>query len=111
MAAAAPPPHVRALPTQEEPRRDRAAEALFAARTVLVYGEIDTKLARAVSTQLLALAADGDAPIRVVVHSEGGHVEAADTISDLLSAIAPEVTMIGTGWVASAAALVYAAAK
>lgn len=90
---------------------ERAAEALFATRTILVYGEVDTKLARSVSAQLLALAASGDAPIRMIVHSQGGHVEAGDTIHDLVRAVAPEVTMIGTGWVASAGALIYVAAK
>jgi ATP-dependent Clp protease protease subunit len=90
---------------------ESAAGALFAARTVLVYGEITTQLARTVSAQLLALAASGDAPIRVVVHSQGGHVEAADTIHDLARAIAPRVIMIGSGWVVSAAALVYVAAE
>ncbi len=89
----------------------RAADALFAARTVLVYGEVDTKLARTVSAQLVALAATSDAPIRMIVHSQGGHVEAGDTIHDLVRAVAPDVTMIGTGWVASAGALIYAAAK
>jgi ATP-dependent Clp protease, protease subunit len=89
---------------------DRTADALFAARTVLVFGEIDTKLARTVSAQLLALAASREAPIRMIVHSQGGHVEAGDTIHDLVRAIAPRVTMIGTGWVASAGALIYAAA-
>lgn len=89
----------------------RAAEALFFARTVLVYGEVDTKLARTVSAQLIALAASGDAPIRMIVHSQGGHVEAGDTIHDLVRAVVPDVTMIGTGWVASAGALIYTAAK
>jgi ATP-dependent Clp protease, protease subunit len=89
----------------------RAADALFAARTVLVFGEVTTKLARTVSAQLIALAASADAPIRMIVHSQGGHVEAGDTIHDLVRAVAPEVTMIGTGWVASAGALIYAAAK
>ncbi len=90
---------------------DRAADALFAARTVLVYGEVDTRLARVVSAQLLALASAGDAPIRMIVHSQGGHVEAGDTIHDMVRAIAPRVIMIGTGWVASAGALIYAAAE
>jgi ATP-dependent Clp protease, protease subunit len=90
---------------------DRAADALFAARTVLVYGEVNTRLARTVSAQLLALAASGDAPIRMLVHSPGGHVEAGDTIHDLVRAVAPDVLMIGTGWVASAGALIYSAAK
>lgn len=90
---------------------DRAADALFAARTVLVYGEVDTRLARVVSAQLLALASAGDAPIRMIVHSQGGHVEAGDTIHDMVRAISPRVIMIGTGWVASAGALIYAAAE
>jgi len=90
---------------------DRAAEALFAARTVLVFGEVTTKLARAVSAQLIALAASGDAPIRMIIHSPGGHVEAGDTIQDVVRAVTPDVVMIGTGWVASAGALIYSAAK
>jgi ATP-dependent Clp protease protease subunit len=90
---------------------DCTADALFAARTVLVYGEVTTKLARRVSAQLVALASTGDEPIRMIVHSQGGHVEAGDTIHDVVTAVVPEVLVIGTGWVASAGALVYAAAK
>lgn len=89
----------------------RAAEALFGARTVLVYGEVNTSLARTVSAQLVALASSGSGAIRMIVHSPGGHVEAGDTIFDIVRAVAPDVLMIGTGWVASAGALIYAAAK
>ncbi len=88
-----------------------AAEALFAARTVLVFGEVDTALARNVTTQLFALAAQSDAPIRMIVHSPGGHVEAGDTIHDAVRAVAPDIQMVGTGWVASAGALIFASAK
>src|SRR5689334_1621304 len=90
---------------------DVAASTLFAGRTILVYGEVTTNLACAVSAQLLAMAMAADTPIRMVVHSPGGHVEAGDTIRDLVRAVAPEVRMIGTGWVASAGALIYSAAK
>jgi len=99
------------VPLADDAFLGRAAEALFTSRTVLVYGEVNTKLARTVSAQLVALAAAGDAPIRMIVHSPGGHVEAGDTIFDLVRAVAPDVIMIGTGWVASAGALIYAAAK
>jgi ATP-dependent Clp protease protease subunit len=44
------------------------------------------------------------------VNSQGGHVEAGDTIHDLVRFIRPRVRMIGTGWVASAGALIYVAA-
>jgi ATP-dependent Clp protease protease subunit len=97
--------------SDRQPGDAHAADALFAARTVLVFGEVNTQLARSVSEQLLALAAAGGAPIRMVVHSQGGHVEAGDTIHDMVRAIAPDVVMIGTGWVASAGALIYAAAR
>lgn len=86
-----------------------AAEALFEARTVLVFGEVTMALARVVTAQLLALDAEGPEPIRVLVNSPGGHVESGDTIHDVVRAIGAPVTMIGTGWVASAAALIYVA--
>jgi ATP-dependent Clp protease protease subunit len=38
-------------------------------------------------------------------------VEAGDTIHDVVRAVAPSVTMIGTGWVASAGVLIYCAAQ
>jgi len=44
------------------------------------------------------------------VNSPGGHVESGDTIYDVLRFIEPEVTIIGTGWVASAGALIFCAA-
>ena len=93
------------------PLVDRAADELFAARTVLVFGEVDTRLARSVTSQLIALSALGGGPIRILVHSQGGHVEAGDTIHDVIRAVAPDALLIGTGWVASAGALIYAAAK
>ncbi len=88
-----------------------ATDALFDARTVMIFGEIDMDHAREVCAQLLALATKGSKPIRVVVNSPGGHVESGDTIHDMIRAIEPEVIMIGTGWVASAGALIFAAAE
>lgn len=97
--------------TEEPALPPRIFEVLHDARTVLLFGEIDAKVAEAASAQLLALAAKSSDPIRVVINSPGGHVEAGDTIHDVIRFIAPEVTIIGTGWVASAGALIYAAAK
>jgi ATP-dependent Clp protease protease subunit len=94
-------------------RRDTTTlvrEHLFASRTVLIFGEVTTALAESVSAELLALAQRGSEPIRVVVHSQGGHVESGDTIHDVIRYVGPQVRMIGTGWVASAGALIYAAA-
>ena len=46
----------------------------------------------------------------MLINSPGGHVESADTIYDVLRFIEPEVTILGTGWVASAGALIFSAA-
>lgn len=88
-----------------------AVAKLYTSRTVLLFGEITSALAERVGAQLLALAAESSAPIRMLVHSPGGHVESGDTIHDIVRFIEPEVRMIGTGWVASAGALVFVAAK
>ena len=84
---------------------------LFSARTVLIFGEVTSRLAETVAAQLLALAASGPEPIRILISSPGGHVESGDVIHDVIRFIEPEVKMIGTGWVASAGALIYVAAK
>ncbi len=95
---------------QNEPRRSsRVGERLYEARTLLVFGEITMALAERVSAQLLALASENDRPIRVVINSPGGHVESGDTIYDVIRFVGPEVTIVGTGWVASAGALIYSA--
>jgi ATP-dependent Clp protease protease subunit len=88
----------------------KIVERLFQSRTVLIHGEINSRLAQVVTAQLLALAADGDDPITVFIHSEGGHVEAGDSIHDLMRFVKPKVRMIGTGWVASAGTHIYLAA-
>ena len=84
---------------------------LFKARTVLIFGQIDMKLAQAVSAQLLALAHETDDDITVVVNSPGGHVEAGDTIHDMIRFVKPRVKMLGTGWVASAGCHIFLAAN
>jgi ATP-dependent Clp protease protease subunit len=86
-------------------------QALFKARTVLIFGEIDMKVAERVCGQLLALAADGSGDIRVVINSPGGHVESGDTIHDMIRFCGPRVKMIGTGWVASAGAHIFLGAE
>ncbi|WP_043114494.1 ATP-dependent Clp protease proteolytic subunit [Solimonas soli] len=86
-------------------------ERLFKARIILIYGAINQKLAETFSARLLALAADSDEPITLYINSQGGHVESGDTIHDMIKFVKPAVRIIGTGWVASAGALIYSAAK
>ncbi len=85
------------------------AEQLFKARIVTISGEINQALASQVVSRLLALSAESDDDIRMFINSQGGHVESGDTIHDIIRFIKPKVQMIGTGWVASAGALIYVA--
>ncbi|HLG87341.1 MAG TPA: ATP-dependent Clp protease proteolytic subunit [Alphaproteobacteria bacterium] len=85
--------------------------SLFKSRTVLLFGEINDKVARAITAQLIALSSESDKPIRLIINSPGGHVESGDTIFDIIRFIGAPVKVIGTGWVASAGALIYVAAK
>jgi ATP-dependent Clp protease protease subunit len=88
---------------------DSARDLLFRARTLIISGEINQKLAANVIGQLLAMDGQSQEPIRIFINSQGGHVESGDTIHDVIRFIGSAVTMIGTGWVASAGALIYVA--
>jgi ATP-dependent Clp protease protease subunit len=89
---------------------DVLGERLLKARTIIISGEITQRLAASVMGQLLAMAADSSDDITIYVNSQGGHVEAGDTIHDVIRFVKPKVRMVGTGWVASAGALIYVAA-
>ena len=89
---------------------DAVRDRLFKSRTLIISGEINQRLVSHVMGQLLAMAAAGDDPITIFINSQGGHVESGDTIHDVIRFIKPRVRMVGTGWVASAGALIYVAA-
>ena len=86
-------------------------EKLFKSRSISIFGQINERTARTVTEQLLALSAESDDPITVYISSPGGHVESGDVIYDMIKFIKPEVRVVGTGWVASAATNIYLAAK
>lgn len=86
-------------------------EKLFKSRSISIFGQINEKLARTVTEQLLALSAESDNPITIYISSPGGHVESGDVVYDMIKFIKPVVRVVGTGWVASAATNIYLAAK
>ena len=102
---------------EQEPRQDIISppaaitdalrERLFKSRTLIISGEINQRLASHVIAQLIALDTVSHDPITIFINSQGGHVESGDTIHDVVRFIGSPVRMIGTGWVASAAALIY----
>jgi ATP-dependent Clp protease protease subunit len=85
--------------------------ALFKARTILLTGGIDFKSAQRVCERLLALSSESAEPILLVLSSPGGHVESGDMIHDMIKFVPAPVKILGTGWVASAGALIYSAAE
>ena len=87
------------------------ASLFLKSRSVLVTGEINDKLANKVVTQLLALAEESDDPINMFISSPGGHVESGDMVHDMIKFITPKVRTIGSGWVASAGALIFIGAE
>ncbi|MDD2877447.1 MAG: ATP-dependent Clp protease proteolytic subunit [Acidiphilium sp.] len=108
------PPETEPAETDKKEAKPLGGELenrLFKQRKVLIFGEIHDRIARAVTGQLLALSGAADEPIDVYVNSPGGHVESGDTIHDVIryvDATSP-VRIIGTGWVASAGALIFLA--
>jgi ATP-dependent Clp protease protease subunit len=82
----------------------------FKSRFVMVFGEIDDKVARSTSERLILLAQESDAPIHMLISSPGGHVESGDAIHDMVRFVRAPVTTIGTGWVASAGTHIFLAA-
>jgi len=116
------PPEIEPVEPGEEPdeeekpkeKRDGAGsidDRLLKSRTILVYGEINMGLAMDITKRLLILDAESQDEIRIFINSPGGHVESGDTIFDMIRFVQSPVKVIGTGWVASAGALIYAAAE
>jgi ATP-dependent Clp protease, protease subunit len=87
---------------------DPIRERLFRARSMIISGEINQQQASNVISQLIAMSEESDDPITLYINSQGGHVESGDTIHDMIRFVKPRVRMVGTGWVASAGALIYA---
>ncbi len=94
---------------KEKEPKSKLEEKFLETRTILLFGEISQKSAREVCEKLILLSALNDDPIKLIINSQGGHVEAGDTIHDMLRFVKPKVKILGTGWVASAGALIYVA--
>lgn len=84
-------------------------QLLFKSRFVMVFGEINDKLAQATCKRLLALSEESEAPITMLISSPGGHVESGDAIHDMINFVRAPVTTVGSGWVASAGVHIFLA--
>ncbi len=95
----------------EKPATNPLAEKFLEARTILVFGGINDKLAKSVVEQILFLDHKEVAPIKLLISSPGGHVESGDAVHDIIRYVRSPVIAIGTGWVASAGAHIFLAAE
>lgn len=88
---------------------NKVVESLLKQRTITLFGEINQEVAEKVTQSLLCLDAESEDPIKIFINSQGGHVESGDSIFDMIRFVKSKVYIIGTGWVASAGALIYSA--
>jgi ATP-dependent Clp protease protease subunit len=94
------------------PRMDEGAflARMLKSRTILLSGEINKPLAERVVRSLILLEEESKDPIRVYIDSPGGDADAGYAIFDMMRFVKPQITMIGMGLVASAAAIIILAA-
>ena len=82
-------------------REDALIARMLETRTILVAGQVDEKLAERAIAQLLILNEVSHDPIRMVITSQGGHVDSGFAIHDMMKFIDSPVVTLGAGWVAS----------
>jgi ATP-dependent Clp protease, protease subunit len=107
-----PTPAFRSADEEEDDEKSSGVAApivkrLLETRTVLVCGPVSDDMARDVMAQLLVLdARDSVKPIRVVVNSPGGAVDAGYAIYDTMRFVKAPVHSICAGLAASAATVI-----
>ena len=72
-------------------RQDDLSEKFLKTRTILFSGEVDKESAEKAIRQLLLLAADSDDPIRFLIDSPGGDVDAGFAVYDMIRFVKPTV--------------------
>lgn len=89
--------------------RKNILQAEVDSRVVFLTGSIDKDSANKTMRALLVLDEMENAPIKLFINSPGGEVNSGFAIFDCLRFLRSKVYVIGSGLVASAAALIYAA--
>jgi len=91
---------------------DNASKNFLKTRQLMISGEVSEDLAKEVIGKLLLLESlSATKAIYIYIDSPGGNVYSGFAIFDMIRFIKPPVKIIGTGLVASAAALILLAAK
>ena len=85
----------------DKAKADGLSALMLKSRTVLVNGEVDQELAEMAIQHLVILDTESHDPIKVIITSQGGHVDSGFAIHDVMRFIESPVVTIGAGWVAS----------
>jgi ATP-dependent Clp protease protease subunit len=89
---------------------DETAQRLFERRTVMLTGPLDGEASSLVAASLMALDAEGDQPVTLLVNSPGGPVEDGMAIVDVLDLLGVPVDTTVIGQAVGTAAVVVACA-
>ncbi len=87
----------------DEQKKDGMTGYLLKTRTIVLSGQVDQEMAERVISQLVVLDNENKDPIRVIITSQGGHVDSGYAIHDVLRYVESPIYTIGAGWVASIA--------
>jgi ATP-dependent Clp protease, protease subunit len=96
---------------KKAPQPEVIGSRMLKTRTVLITGQVDQELAEKVISQLVILDGDNHDPIKVLITSQGGHVDSGFAIHDMMRFLHSKVITIGAGWVASIAVPILFGAK
>ena len=97
--------------TSYEKNKGFNVDLLLKYRQVFLFGEIDQTQAENLCKKLAYLDQESHKPIKLFINSQGGHVEAGDSIHDFIKFVHAPIITIGSGYVASAGTHIYFAAK
>ena len=92
--------------SSQRPDEGMLFSRMLKSRTIMVSGEINKQLAERVIRSLILLEEESADPIKVYIDSPGGDADAGYAIFDMMRFVKPQITMIGMGLVASAAAII-----
>lgn len=87
----------------DEKKQTSPSELLIKSRTIVLAGEVNQDLAEKIISQLVVLDNDSNEPIKMIITSNGGHVDSGYAIHDMMEFVKSPVYSIGAGWVASIA--------
>jgi ATP-dependent Clp protease, protease subunit len=85
-----------------EPKSENAMSSrLLKARTIVIADEVNHDLAEHVISQLLVMDSESQQPIRMILTTNGGHIESGFAIYDVMRFVESEIIVVSAGWVVS----------